>query len=285
MSRAPVRADGLSGSLRAGLPDLRMVASASLRLHEEVDPERVARLSQRLAAEGVLRNPPVVSALDRDSFVVLDGANRVTALQQARIRDQVVQVVDYDDPAVVLDVWAHLVAEDVPISRDRAPEATAWEAMPADDVRAALDGGRLACGLITPSGAFGLAAGSTLADRVRALAAVVAGYKGRTPIYRVPPDDLPALEREYGRQGALVLFPRFTKQDIRAIAREAVKLPTGISRHVVPLRALRVNVGLDLLRAEEPLAAKQARLEEFIRARLLEHRVRHYPESTVLYDE
>jgi ParB-like chromosome segregation protein Spo0J len=266
---------------RVRLPDLRIVPTAALCLHEECDPERVARLAGRLAAEGVLRNPPVVAPLGDDAYVVLDGANRVTALQTSGVPHQVVQVVDYDDPDVRLEVWAHLLPEDAGAAR----AAGAWEALPVHEMYAGLAAGRVACGLVTRTGAFGVPGGPDLAARVRVMAAVVAAYKGRQTIYRVQPADLEALAREYDRADALVVFPRLSKADIRALARLPQKLPTGISRHVLPLRALRVNADLALLRGPEPAAVKQARLDEAIRARLLEHRVRHYPEPTVLYDE
>ncbi len=265
------------------LPALRIVSSGSLLLHEECDPERVERLVRALSAEGVLRNPPIVAAVDGQTYVVLDGANRVTALRQAGVPDQLVQIVEYDDPAIVLEVWAHLLADDGGLVH-KGPQAP-WRAMPADAVRAGLDDGWLACGVLTPADAWGLAAEGGLAGRVRLLVGVVARYRGRAAIHRVQATRLEGLAREFGRAAALVLFPRFTKEDIRAIARLPVKLPTGISRHVVPLRALRVNLDLSILRADEPVAAKQARLDELIRGRLLEHRVRHYPEATVLYDE
>jgi molybdopterin synthase sulfur carrier subunit len=275
-----------SGVLTAGrtrLPELRIAPSSRLLLHEECDPERVARLVARLAADGVLRNPPVAAAAEGGAYVVLDGANRVTALQRAGVPDQAIHVVDYDDAAVTLDVWAHLLADD-----GLAGELAAgpgWERTTVEGVRRGLDDGTHACAIVTRSETRGLRTGPTLAERIRALAGVVAAYKGRVPIYRVLPAALDALARDYGRAAALVQFPRFTKADIRAIAGLDVKLPTGISRHLVPLRALRVNVPLDLLRAAEPVADKQTRLDEMIRQRLLEHRVRHYPEPTVLFDE
>jgi len=284
VNQTPAASGGVLTSSRARLPDLRIVSSSALLLHEECDPNRIERLTARLGGEGVLRNPPIAAALDGGAYVVLDGANRVTALQQAGMPDQLVQVVDYDDPTVVLNVWAHLLADDG-LQAASVTAAPAWQVGSPNAVRAGLEDGTFACGIVTEAGARGLGASGGLAERVQALAGVVASYKGKTPIYRVQPASLDALAREFGQAAALVLFPRLSKPDIRAIARLPVKLPTGISRHVVPLRALRVNMPLDLLRAAEPVAAKQARLDDLIRGRMLEHRVRHYPESTVLYDE
>lgn len=281
----PRSAPGRSLSPAPRLPDLRIVPSDAALLHEESNPERVAGLRRRLEAEGVLRNPPVAAALEAGAYVILDGANRVTALREVGVRDQLLQAIDYDDPAVLLDVWAHALPTDDLLLGREGPGGAGWRAMPSGAVRAALEDGWLACGVLTPSRSYGLPAQGSLADRVAMLAGVVARYKGRASIYRVQAADLDALGPEFGQSASLVLFPRLTKAEIRAIARLAVKLPSGISRHVVPLRALRVNLDLAILRASEPAAAKQARLDALIRARFLEHRVRHYPESTVLYDE
>jgi hypothetical protein len=262
------------------LPDLRVIPSAALLLHEESDPVRVERLIGSFAAEGVLRNPPVAAPLDGGSYVVLDGANRVTALTQAGYPDQVVQVVDVEQPSVILEVWAHLLAEDVV-----SPPGVPWQRLSVEAVRAGLGDGTLACGVVTEAGARGFPAPPDLAGRVAAIAGVVAAYRRRGPFYRVQPNGLDVLRREYGRVGALVLFPRLQKAEIRAIARLPVKLPSGISRFIVHNRALRVNVDLALLRSGAALHAKQAQLDDLIRSRLVAHRVRAYPESTVLLDD
>lgn len=289
------------------LPELRIVPADALLLHEEGDPLRIERLARALEADGVLRNPPIAAALGDGRYVVLDGANRVTALQRLAVPDTLVQVVDYDDPAVRLEVWAHYIAgapPDLP-----APAGWTWRRLEPEAAQAAVDRGALACAVVTRGGAQGLAPvahheaasapashaaspgvppagdpGGDLPARVAALREVVRAYKGQRTIYRVAPAPFAALADEYG-EGALVVFPSLTKDDIRALARGAVRLPTGISRHLVPGRALRVNLDLALLRATEETAVKQARLDEAVRARLLEHRVRHYPEPTILFDE
>jgi hypothetical protein len=264
----------------AQLPELRVLASADLLLHEDSDPQRVERLGRALAADGVLRNPPVVAPLDGGQYVVLDGANRVTALRQAGFTDQLAQVVSYDDASVSLEVWAHALRDDV-----APPLGGAWRAMPVDAIQEGLESGSLGCGVITASGSRGFVTAPDLAARVAAVAGVVAGYKGRIQVYRVQPASLDSLRPRYGRVGALVLFPQFSKADIGTIARLPVLLPSGVSRHIVQNRALRVNVELSLLRGAAPREEKQARLTELITQRLVDHRVRHYPESTVVFDD
>ena len=73
--------DSMSASASGGFPDLRIVPVSDLLLHEDVDLERVARLLDRLSADGILRNPPIVASLDgSDRYLLLDGANRVSAI-------------------------------------------------------------------------------------------------------------------------------------------------------------------------------------------------------------
>ena len=92
------------------LPDLRFVSVDSLVPHEQHDVQRSEPLTQRIREQGILRNPPIVAPIPGDPegrLVVLDGANRVTALRAARLPHVVVQVVTYEDPQIRLSTWHH----------------------------------------------------------------------------------------------------------------------------------------------------------------------------------
>ena len=66
-----------------------------------------------------------------------------------------------------------------------------------------------------------------------------------------------------------------------ALSQAGAVLPAGISRHVIPGRALRINVPID----NTPLEEKQAWLEAWLRQRRAGHGVRYYAEPTFLFDE
>ncbi|HEX5691143.1 MAG TPA: ParB N-terminal domain-containing protein, partial [Roseiflexaceae bacterium] len=89
--------------------DLRILPLADLRPHERTDPRRVDPLTARLREEKLLRNPPIVAPLAYGDarFVVLDGANRVTALRALGLPHILAQVVDYG--AVALHTWHHAI--------------------------------------------------------------------------------------------------------------------------------------------------------------------------------
>ena len=81
------------------LPDLRMLPSSNLVTHEDCDPRRVEKLSQRIKQEGVFKHPPIVAEIPgTDRFVVLDGANRTTAVQSLGMPHIVAQLVHYEEP-------------------------------------------------------------------------------------------------------------------------------------------------------------------------------------------
>lgn len=269
------------------LPELRVVALEQLVLHEDADERRVTALSQRLQAEGVVRNPPVVATLDDDRFVVLDGANRTTALRRLGVPDVVIQVASYDE--VRLTTWCHLVTgvrTDTLLAAVGAVDGLQLQPTGLDEARPALAAGRAAAILVLPGGStWEIQAPGDLAEQVGLLRRTVATYRGRATIQRVQTDDLAAMEALFDDIAALVVFPSYRPADILALARLAAKLPTGITRHVIPRRALRVNTELSFLWEEVPRAEKQRRLMEWARHKVQAREVRFYEESTVLYDE
>jgi len=265
------------------LPDLQVVMRGQVSLHEDADPLRVAGLAERLRRDGVLRNPPVAAVLGGEGYVVLDGANRVSALARLDLPAVPLQVVDYDDPAIRLEVWRHLIVDPMDLPRALERAGLPLEAASGERAAEALGERRIACYIRTHRQIFvvPLSPQHRLAEL---LSKVVGVYKGAAHIYRVPTEDFDALVRGYGEVSAVVVFPQLDKQDILAIAASPAKLPTGITRHLIPGRALRVNIPLDLLAAAE-VARAHERLRELVRTRLLDGRVRYYPEGAFLFDE
>jgi hypothetical protein len=235
----------------------------------------------------VLRNPPAVAPLADRRAVVLDGANRVSAVRALGLPHIVVQSVAYDDPEITLSVWRHFAAESVPgtlraaaeaglgplrVIRDESEAETRLAA--GEGIAAILDTGGTA---LVPGPARSVAAAAAL----RRLAAL---YRNGRPVHRIAGGTADDLRVAYGT-GALVLFRRFKKSEILALATQGGRLPAGITRHVIPGRALRLNTPLAWLAESIDLAAKQAALEAQLRQRWQAHGVRYYAEPTFLFDE
>jgi len=281
---------------QAELPRLAIVPTASLMPHEAFDLKRSEPLVARLRAEGILKNPPVVAPIeDEDRYVVLDGTNRAVAMLALACPHIVVQVVDYDDPNLILDTWSHLVtdmpAEDF-LNAVKSVDGLRIEIGTQLHARAELARRQATAYMMLPGipadhghAAQLLYVAGDAHRRTAVLARLVNPYQLRGRIHRVSTDHLDLLTPLYDHITALVVFPRYEPSEIVELARQGAYLPTGITRHVIPGRALRLNFPLDKLFEDQPLEAKNAWLQEWVRGKLARVEVRYYQESTYLFDE
>ncbi len=86
-----------AGSSRFSLLPLRW-----LRPHEEVDDERVKRLTDEIRADGRIYSPVIV---DEGTRVLLDGHHRYGALKRLGCTLAPCHLVDYSDPAIRVEHW------------------------------------------------------------------------------------------------------------------------------------------------------------------------------------
>jgi hypothetical protein len=274
------------------IPRLQIVPAADLVVHEQNDTQRTAPLVERLRAEGVLKNPPIVAPMGGADprFVVLDGANRTTALQEMGCPHVLAQVVDYENEEEVrLTTWHHVVAG-LPAETFTGLLASVegLEYRPTDlsRARAALARRILLAYIISGDGmVFGVSGGYDLHTRCLLLNAMVNAYKDQGRIYRSATDQVAQVRELYDDLTALVVFPHHEPAEILELARVAARLPAGITRHIISRRALRVNYPLSELQSDDPSEAKAERLSEWLRAKLAAKEIRFYPESTYLFDE
>ncbi len=273
------------------IPDLRIVPTESLIPHEEHDPQRSAPLIERIRSAGVWLNPPVVAPLDAERYVILDGANRHYALKQLGYPHILVQVVNYESNAVQLETWHHVISGISWFEFLRnLREIKTFQIESADllSARAALARREiLAYTVLSDNRAYTLNAdANTLAARTAVLREMVDTYKARATLNRINTDSISLARRLYPEAVAIVVFPRYDPAEIMVAARDGIRLPPGISRHIIYGRAIHLNYPLSALaETTEPLAEKNAALRRWIQERMAERRVRYYAEPTYLFDE
>jgi hypothetical protein len=83
-------------------PSFELVPIERLKVHEEIQPEDVARLVADLRQVGLVRDPIWVT---RGSYVVLNGHHRLAALRALGARKVPAWVMDYESEAIALDRW------------------------------------------------------------------------------------------------------------------------------------------------------------------------------------
>ena len=274
------------------IPRLEFLPIASLILHEWHDDQRTPPLIERIRESGLFRNPPIVAPLPDGSGrnMVLDGANRFTALRQMGYRDILVQVVQPDDPGVRLQNWNHVVwglrSEEFLADIREIPGA---ELVPTQD-RNALPELMGDCGLalIQTRGAGGFSLcteAEQLLDRVNLLNSLVRSYISMGHLDRTSVRDIDLLANIYPDLSGLVVFPHFDVADVLDLAGAGYLLPAGITRFTIAPRALHINYPLSELQAEKSLAEKNDALQRWIQERIARKGVRYYAEPTFLFDE
>lgn len=275
-------------SVARATPLLRVLEISRVRQHEDPDPGRVRRLVRALRRDGVLRNPPIVTPIaGGDLVVVLDGANRVSALREMGVSDVAAQVVDYEAPEISVSTWRHYVLEPGESLRKRIAARLGIGMVPAagpDEAERRLGRGDGIAGLFDGDGTAVVGPGMDPVENAGLLGRLVGLYAGTSETYRTDNWDVEGMSHEFGR-GTVVIFPPFGKGDVLKLATGGMRLPAGITRHLIPGRVLRLNVPLAWLLSPEGIAIKQSRLDQTVEARWRAHEVRHYAEATYLFDE
>ncbi len=249
------------------------------------------RIIERFRAEAELKNPPIVGQHGRQRrLIVLDGASRVTAARRLEFPHLLAQILPYPSPEIGLDPWHHVVvglswqvlvrrASEIPGAEVRI---TTWT-----KAKAMLESRQALACLRSPgrqSAVLRLAHPKrTGLWPLRELTRLYATDPG---LHRVREDQLVFPKEWLGEERVLVIFPRFRQEEIVSLAlRAGDRLPMGITRHTVPNRALRVHYPLAWLKSNRSIVEKRRHLAKFLEERWASGRIRHYPESTTLYDE
>lgn len=251
------------------LDALGIVELSCLILHEDHDPARLSRVREGIREEAVQRNPVIVAAYGSRYFV-LDGAHRVRALTELGLRLALVQTIELPDRA---ESWGHLLpAEDLEAALRSLPDVVVSEERPHENclVEARFHGGR---SLYAQAGSSGLVAS------VRALKSLGSVYPKGGVVRRVDPEAGAELQGDE----ALLLYRRFSPQELVEVVERGEVLPAGITRFPVSERVLNVRYPLDRPLGGDP-AERNAELRVFVGDSLEKNRVRYYAEPVVLFE-
>lgn len=276
--------------MAAGIPHLELIPLDTLISHEWHDEKRTLPLLTRIQESGVWRNPPIVAPLVDSSgrYMVLDGANRITVLQEIGIPHAVVQVVKPDDAGLRLYNWNHVVWGLNPVAFLSAiqsvPETNLVEGSKSLPDVWGKDG--IAMVQLPRGDLYSIETDAEpLVKRVEILNTVVDSYKNRANLDRTNEWSVVRLNTAYSDLSGLVIFPHFEIQQVLRLAGEGCLLPTGITRFMVSPRALHLNYPLSAMAAKKTLAEKNEELQHFIQVRIAAKGVRYYAEATYLFDE
>ncbi len=189
-----------------------------------------------------------------------------------------------------METWNHIVLEISPesiLDAFRAGKGLHLAPSSSKAARQALDSGEAAAYLVLGDGRVLVieARAASALQRVEKVNWVVSAYQGASRLERTSDASAAGLIDLYDSFACLVVFPRFSVEDIMEVVAAGQLLPTGITRFLVYPRALHLNYPLDRLASSDPSDDKQRALEEWVSERVRQRRVRYYAEPTFLFDE
>jgi hypothetical protein len=93
------------------------------------------------------------------------------------------------------------------------------------------------------------------------------------------------LVRNYRNFTALLTFRPFTLEDLQELTHWDRRVPSGVTRILLPKRALRFNLQLEMLRAGLSVEEKEEWLQQTILEKVGDKSIRFYREPTFFFDE
>jgi hypothetical protein len=271
------------------LPEMQIVDTESMQPHEEIDEGRSHRLIRDLQTQGFLKNPPAVWRVEGEAerYVVLDGANRTMAVREMGFPHMLVQIAN---EGVEVRNWNHILSSgDLSAMLERVRQISGVDVSETDEFRAAAALAReeSIAYMVLPDGVtWQLGSdGAGITEKLTYLTEFVRQYEGKFRRERTTTANLNGLTNFFPDMNCLIVFPQFSVSDVIEIASRGHMFPSGLTRFLIPQRALRVNFPLAMLADRSPIEEKRRALEDWIRQRVEQRRVRFYAESTFVFDE
>jgi hypothetical protein len=271
---------------------IKIMPISEILLHEGVVNDWIQKLSAHIDYDGIVKNPIIVTRY-QGRCIALDGMHRVSALKALGCRDIVVYEVEYDDPSIGLFGWDALVLDPCAVS-DIVVEFAAREKLVirrhADFAAACANirSHRSCFGLLTREGeVFEVSLGEGgLDELILCLKKFEAELDGRKiRLVYVADDQAEKTFQQHGNAWALFKRPFFTKEEVMLRTLQGKPLPRKSTRHLFPLRPLRIDIDFILLKEDIDIEIKNKLLQARLDWCLENNMVRYYPESVLILSD
>jgi hypothetical protein len=273
---------------------IKIIPISEILLHEGVVADWTEKLSNNIDHDGIVKNPIIITQY-KGHYIALDGMHRLTALKALGCRDIVVYEVDYDDPSIGLFGWDALILDACPLSRILETFAKREKLMLAahEDFPGAVENirrHRSCFALLTrEQEVYELKIpeeSNSLDLLIRALKDFEADLDRRNlRIIYVADDQAETTFEQHRNAFSLFKRPFFTKEEVVRRTIEGKILPRKSTRHLFPLRPLRIDIDFILLKEDIDLETKNRLLQSRITWCLENNMVRYYPESVLVLSD
>lgn len=252
----------------------------NLRIHEEIIPEILSWLVNKIKKDGFFKDPVIV---DEKTLVVLDGMHRVAAVEKLGFPYIPVCLVDYDNPNIRLGSWCRIVKkghgnfsdiksfiETLGFKIDTIDRNAMFNLLSNRDIISALVHDNLFYGIYYSEKDI-----KKIYDLIKI---IEEGLKKRDYEIGYVTEDEALMLAKNMEVLASIVTPSVTKNEVREVALRGEVFTHKTTRHVIPARPLNINIPLEWLTGEKSI--------DEIRRNLVKHlsrkRIKRLPPGTVL---
>lgn len=269
--------------------NLDILKIRDIRLHETTETNRLRNLFERIVSSNHLLNPVIVGKEGND-LVLIDGANRLSTLEEIGCKLIIAQIIEYSKPKIRLKNWNHLVYE-ITLNDliEIAEKAGLMCQITGRSQAKKMYGSKnniVIASEIKNGRSLIIRLSQDFTERIKELHYFTKFYFGIYDFDRseqeIPFNDL----KNYSRKNGILLeFPKFSKKQIVKISKSKDKLPAGISRHILDNRVLHVKYDINKLKDDKNLEGKKRDLDRYLLGKIDNNKVRQYRESVIVFDE
>lgn len=274
--------------------DLKLIPISKIKLHETTETKRLRNIFDRIAGGRFLNNPVIVGKV-KDDLILIDGANRLSTLQDIGCKLTLAQVIDYNNKRIKLRNWNHLIYDfDIKLIQKFCEENKLkirhYNYYYAERLR----------NKSKKSEKHYIVASIINSDNTALLISLPKGFKkiinvlnkftklyfGKYKFDRTEEEiKYSELIRYSRKKGVLIEFPKFTKSDVIKSANSKYKIPAGITRHILINRVLHIRYDIEKLKDDSDIEKKSKDLYKLLINKIDTDKVRQYRESVIVFDE
>lgn len=269
--------------------DIRLIKLSDLLLHEATEHVRLDRVLGRISKDKFLNNPVIVGKY-KDKLILLDGANRYSSMTSLGCKLILAQIIDYASPKTKLETWNHIFYDlemnDIKFFCDQ--NKIRYRMVSLKEGKSEMHK-KFCC--ILCSNTFNnenilIKLPSKKDKMVEALSNFTKHFFDKYHFDRSESEIKISDLRKYSRRkGILIIYPHFTKEQIVSLASKGLKIPAGITRHLIQNRVLHLKYELKKLFDDKDIVKKNDELINSITKKIDGNKVRQYQESVIVFDE
>jgi hypothetical protein len=257
----------------------------SLHIHEEIIPEKMEELVEKIPHDGIWIHPIIV---DRNTLVVLDGMHRVAAAKEIGYRYIPVCLVDYENPNIHIGCWYRMfkslneIEETNGVLEEAGLMATE---MSYDEAQKLVEERKTLTAIFSNSWSLAASGSSEgIKERYDEIKRVEIALKSKGHYMGYSTDKDARARVASGEYTAGLMTPTVTKREVVETALKGMVFSQKTTRHIIPARPMFVSIPTNWLRGD--LTLEEA--NDCLRKHLASKNVENLPPGQILdrrYDE